>query len=232
MNQLFLSSPGPIARKIAQKRRIRALKARHRKVEMLGDSQGSWKCLWTYSTRPEFWKDFLESRLTWDQIASHIHPLDMLQLSRVSPYFRELLTTKDARFYWRAARENIELPDCPPDLSEMQYVSLVFERNCFVGLFLLSCRLAENCYRLAEFRDRWRSATVSKFGFVVLVGKSSKYLFCPADLNSLWMSSVQTGKKLMRPHKYVPDFFSLLVSNSDGAFTPFNVLTKQLTYCF
>ena len=114
--------------------------------------------LGTYSTRPEFWKDFLESRLTWDQIASHIHPLDMLQLSRVSPYFRELLTTKDARFYWRAARENIELPDCPPDLSEMQYVSLVFERNCFVGLLLT---VLSSCRKLLQACGVPRSVTVS-----------------------------------------------------------------------
>lgn len=67
------------------------------------------------------------------QITSKLKPLDILQLSRVSKHFRKTFSSPNARSIWLAVRRNIPaLPDCPPDLNEMQYASLLFERNCFV----------------------------------------------------------------------------------------------------
>ena len=37
---------------------------------------------------------------------------------------------------WRAARASIEMPDCPPDLSEPQYASLVLEKDCQARAFV------------------------------------------------------------------------------------------------
>jgi hypothetical protein len=57
-----------------------------------------------------------------------------LGLGQVPPF-----STSNAvydRPYSVSHRKNIaELPDCPPDLSEPQYASLMFEHNCQVGLF-------------------------------------------------------------------------------------------------
>jgi hypothetical protein len=68
------------------------------------------------------------------QIASHLHPLDLLQLSRVSADFRAIFTSRSALYMWTAARRNVPLlPDCPDDLSEMEYARLMFETDCEVN---------------------------------------------------------------------------------------------------
>ncbi|KAI0794474.1 hypothetical protein C8Q74DRAFT_1248954 [Fomes fomentarius] len=66
------------------------------------------------------------------EIVSHLDPLDVLQLSRVSNELRSMLQSKDSRHIWIAARKNISppLPDCPTDMSEPLYAYLVFERFC------------------------------------------------------------------------------------------------------
>ncbi|KAF9467656.1 hypothetical protein BDZ94DRAFT_973698 [Collybia nuda] len=65
------------------------------------------------------------------EIATNLEPIDILHFSRVSKHFRSLLNPKNSRYVWIAARRNIEgLPDCPPDLTEAQYASLMFENIC------------------------------------------------------------------------------------------------------
>lgn len=55
---------------------------------------------------------------------------DILHLSRASRELRNILITKRASFVWKRGRENVSLPDCPRDLNEMQYASLVYDRTC------------------------------------------------------------------------------------------------------
>ncbi|KIM79363.1 hypothetical protein PILCRDRAFT_823618 [Piloderma croceum F 1598] len=65
------------------------------------------------------------------EITSRLEPLDILQLSRVSKHFRTTFASQSSRHNWVAARRNISsMPDCPNDLSEPQYASLMFEHNC------------------------------------------------------------------------------------------------------
>ncbi|OBZ75138.1 hypothetical protein A0H81_04832 [Grifola frondosa] len=66
------------------------------------------------------------------EVASKLTPLDILHLSRVSKGFRAILISKTAQHIWIAARRNIQpqFPDCPPNLSELQYISLIFEQHC------------------------------------------------------------------------------------------------------
>ena len=66
------------------------------------------------------------------QIASHLKPLDVLYLARVSRPFRHMLLSPSSRHVWIAARKNVypKLPDCPRDLDEPLYAHLVFERSC------------------------------------------------------------------------------------------------------
>ncbi|KAF7971573.1 hypothetical protein HWV62_20822 [Athelia sp. TMB] len=59
--------------------------------------------------------------------------LDILfELSRVSKQFRSLFASKGSRHIWAEAKRNLatEMPECPADLSEPQYISLMFEHNC------------------------------------------------------------------------------------------------------
>lgn len=69
------------------------------------------------------------------QITEQLEPLDILQLSRVSKHFRSTFASKHSRHIWIAARRNISMPECPPDLTELQYTSLMFEQTCQVRYF-------------------------------------------------------------------------------------------------
>src|SRR5882757_1093818 len=77
---------------------------------------------------------------------SYLDPLDILSLARVTSYFRRMLMTKDAKHVWRRARENVEMPECPSDMSEPFYVSLVCDRVCMVNTFLILHHLLSLCY--------------------------------------------------------------------------------------
>lgn len=69
------------------------------------------------------------------KIVSHLKPLDILQLARTSIAFRNMLMSRTSRHIWIASRRNVvpKLPDCPADISEPMYASLVFERTCQVS---------------------------------------------------------------------------------------------------
>ena len=67
------------------------------------------------------------------QIVSHLHPKDLLELSRSSRHLHSLLMTSGASPYWRVARRSIELPDAPQTINEAQYASLMFEQKCTVS---------------------------------------------------------------------------------------------------
>ncbi|KAG8957800.1 hypothetical protein FRC00_003503 [Tulasnella sp. 408] len=65
------------------------------------------------------------------EICIELTPLDLLQLARSTRRLREILMSKESKPIWRRARANItDLPDCPEDLSEPQYASLMFEVGC------------------------------------------------------------------------------------------------------
>lgn len=68
------------------------------------------------------------------QIAFRLQPLDLLQLTRTCRAVRKLFLTRGfASHAWAEARANVpDLPDCPPDLTEAQYASLMFETVCYV----------------------------------------------------------------------------------------------------
>ncbi|KAI5115479.1 hypothetical protein M0805_005578, partial [Coniferiporia weirii] len=59
------------------------------------------------------------------EVAGRMEPIDVLRLSRVSLGFNEMLMSKQSRSIWRAARMNVQMPECPDDLSEAQYISLL-----------------------------------------------------------------------------------------------------------
>lgn len=87
------------------------------------------------------------------EIASHLSPVDLLNMSRASKQLRAFLTSKNSKSIWRAARNAIKLPECPSDLSEMQYADLLFSKGCYLcasrrtqGLhFRLRLRLCASC---------------------------------------------------------------------------------------
>ncbi|OJT07262.1 hypothetical protein TRAPUB_1891 [Trametes pubescens] len=66
------------------------------------------------------------------EIASHLHPLDVLQLSRVSNELRGMLLSRQSRHIWIAARKNIDppFPDIELAISEPKLAHLLFEQVC------------------------------------------------------------------------------------------------------
>lgn len=64
-------------------------------------------------------------------ILSFLLPMDLLNLSRTSKDFRNLLLQRSSASAWKTARLQVDdLPDCPQDMSEPQYANLVFYPHC------------------------------------------------------------------------------------------------------
>jgi hypothetical protein len=71
--------------------------------------------------------------LTPAQIFGHLDPLDVLHLTRTTKALRDILMRRSALSVWKHALSNVEgLPDCPRDLTEPQWVNLVFDTLCHV----------------------------------------------------------------------------------------------------
>ena len=67
------------------------------------------------------------------QIFGHLHPYDLLRLSRTTKDLRNILMSKSSAFVWRAALENVDgLPDLPVELNEPQFVHLAFDTRCHI----------------------------------------------------------------------------------------------------
>ncbi|KAL5524811.1 hypothetical protein ACEPAF_9957 [Sanghuangporus sanghuang] len=64
------------------------------------------------------------------EIAKHLTPVDLLQLSRTSRSLRELILSKSSRAIWVSCLAATGIPACPPDMSEPQYANLYFEKEC------------------------------------------------------------------------------------------------------
>lgn len=66
------------------------------------------------------------------QVASHLHPRDVMHLSRATKHFNGMLMSRNSRPVWRAAFENVDVPECPDDLSDPLYAALLYDHFCMV----------------------------------------------------------------------------------------------------
>ncbi|KAF8602459.1 hypothetical protein BDV93DRAFT_474446, partial [Ceratobasidium sp. AG-I] len=65
------------------------------------------------------------------EIASLIHPKDLLSLARCCKKLRGMLMQSSAAHIWRLAESNVEgLPQRPGDISGAQYAALLFTTSC------------------------------------------------------------------------------------------------------
>ncbi|KAI5115480.1 hypothetical protein M0805_005579 [Coniferiporia weirii] len=97
-------------------------------------------------------------------VAGHMEPIDVLHLSRISLEFNKMLMSKQSRSIWRAARVNVQMPECPDGLSEAQYISLLYEKYCQVcgtpyvphskKVLTLRIRLCHGCYSTNVLKGR------------------------------------------------------------------------------
>lgn len=75
--------------------------------------------------------------------------MDLLNLSRTSKDFRNLLLQRSSASAWKIARLQVDdLPDCPQDMSEPQYANLAFYPHCHVrrALTKVALPLLTNMY--------------------------------------------------------------------------------------
>ncbi|KAI0654774.1 hypothetical protein C8Q70DRAFT_1025243 [Cubamyces menziesii] len=92
------------------------------------------------------------------EVASHLNPIDLLQLSRASEDLRATILSRKSRLLWVRAFGNVvpEMPPCPEHISEPCYAHAVFERTCDacgVGQsvkvdYATPVRLCGGCWRL------------------------------------------------------------------------------------
>ncbi|PBL00197.1 hypothetical protein ARMGADRAFT_1058334 [Armillaria gallica] len=64
------------------------------------------------------------------EIWKHLGPLELLHLNRTTKDLRAILLQRSSSFVWKSARENVNLPPLPDDLTEPQYASLAFDNYC------------------------------------------------------------------------------------------------------
>ncbi|KAK0209119.1 hypothetical protein DFS33DRAFT_1307755 [Desarmillaria ectypa] len=65
------------------------------------------------------------------EIFGHLHPLDLLHLTRTTKQFRRVLTHKSSTTVWKSSLANVTgLPPCPEDMSHPAWASLVFDHFC------------------------------------------------------------------------------------------------------
>lgn len=69
------------------------------------------------------------------QILGHLHPRDIISLSRTSKAFRALLLDRKNAFIWKVARKALpgDFPDPHPVLSEPALAHLMFDPQCAVS---------------------------------------------------------------------------------------------------
>ncbi|TDL23822.1 hypothetical protein BD410DRAFT_787111 [Rickenella mellea] len=66
------------------------------------------------------------------EIFINLQPNDLINIMYTSKEFRTLLASPNFTVIWKAARLNvIGFPECPADLSEIQYAKLAFDCHCY-----------------------------------------------------------------------------------------------------
>ncbi|KAF8899296.1 hypothetical protein BD779DRAFT_1666989 [Infundibulicybe gibba] len=65
------------------------------------------------------------------EIFGRLRPYELLKLARMTKEFRRMLMHRSSTTVWRSALESIPgLPPCPPEMTEPQWVNLVFDPHC------------------------------------------------------------------------------------------------------
>ncbi|KAG9024409.1 hypothetical protein FS837_005382 [Tulasnella sp. UAMH 9824] len=80
------------------------------------------------------------------EVSSYLGPYDLRRLALTSKRLRDILMTKEARHIWKnAIASTPDLPECPTDLNEPQYIMSYFDSRA-VMLVAKSYRLAPSYY--------------------------------------------------------------------------------------
>ncbi|KAK7695358.1 hypothetical protein QCA50_002550 [Cerrena zonata] len=100
-----------------------------------------------------------------DEVLVHLHLGDLLNLSRTTKAFRELVLAPGAERFWNAAMENAQaagVPACPEWLSKPAYANLIYSphcHNCLAGnvqaiFFVWGVRYCKKCQEELLLEDK------------------------------------------------------------------------------
>jgi hypothetical protein len=86
------------------------------------------------------------------QIYGYLHPFDLLCMARFAKVLREFLMRHSSRCIWKKTLAGVDdLPECPSDMSEPEYVHLMFDPHCNVRYS--SCTLSSRLTQSAVLSD-------------------------------------------------------------------------------
>ena len=116
------------------------------------------------------------------------------------------------------------MPECPPDLTELQFASLMFEQTCQVRYNII---LGVNTFSSRTIRHvvlgRTRSTIHFELGFAARASEKSTLWAC-IDAMDLFSFSVQSGTKIMKRHSIFVSYLDIFT------LVPRSSLRKVLLY--
>ncbi|EJC98196.1 uncharacterized protein FOMMEDRAFT_23771 [Fomitiporia mediterranea MF3/22] len=149
------------------------------------------------------------------KIANHLTPHDILNLSRTSKGLRSVLTSKKSENIWHAAREALEMPECPPDLSEMQYADLVFGKHCYscnkprvrIVYYVHRTRLCAYCRDKKLVLYNWRLAEEYKYNTAQMYGLllADGDYYSLDEVQNVWNKLQELNMRYSERAKYIAE---------------------------
>ncbi|KAG6840740.1 hypothetical protein C0991_004649 [Blastosporella zonata] len=111
------------------------------------------------------------------EIFSHLHPLDILHLTRTTKDLRQLLLGRSGRLIWKAAFKNVpKLPQCPAEMTLPAWANLVFDLHCHecgkshyknVVDFILRIRLCGSCAKASLVSEKHLNKDLAQNKFIL-----------------------------------------------------------------
>ena len=71
-------------------------------------------------------------RLSFDQIISHLHPRELLNLARASRATRALLLSKSYASIWRQSLQRLPYVERAPEGYLVEFADMMFGERCYV----------------------------------------------------------------------------------------------------
>ncbi|KAI0668523.1 hypothetical protein C8Q78DRAFT_993523 [Trametes maxima] len=186
------------------------------------------------------------------EIASHLYPVDLLQLVKVSRNLREFLLRRSSRHIWIVSLRKISPPPppCPGDYSEAKYAHLLFGSICFVCSaerawqvdwtlrmrFCLSCWKANTITGTILLRafgiEQWLRPDI--FNLLPNASTGSRITSSSTTNQNTELSLYKEVKQDQRDHFYRPEFVAVLtqcqgLGTNEAALRDFIDLRKKNT---
>ncbi|KAG8787751.1 hypothetical protein FRC12_015311 [Ceratobasidium sp. 428] len=148
----------------------------------------------------------------FNEISKYLTPVDLLSLARTNKFFRKMFLSRASQHLWKTAMNNISnMPPCPEELSEPQYISLLYSptcSSCGTNVFhrrmdpYLLVRLCDSC--LEDQVEEWRgdNSNIQFLPHTHLIGKpqSSTTSVLKSDVEDMNRSTAK-GQKGVAAYK-------------------------------